>query len=83
MTSKVYSFYRQPPLYGILPPPHTHVHIHTLFQAKFNTFSIIFQKSQPPVNKGPPVAVLMVRWIEGTFEFDQLSKQTGSKMQIT
>ena len=30
-----------------------------------------------------PEAVLMVRWIRATFEFDQLYKQTESKMRVT
>ena len=81
MKSKFYPFYWQPPYIGYCP--NTNTHTHTLLQKKFNTFSIIFQKSQPPINKGAPVAVLLMRWMWGTFEFDQLYKQTGSKMQVT
>ena len=66
---------------GYCPPPHTHTH--TGLQKYFNTFSIIFQKSQTPINKGPPVAILMMKWMGDTFEFDQLYKQTGSKIQVT
>ena len=49
-------------------------------------------KSQPPINKGgshyeyyiwSTEAVLMVRWMRGTFEFDQPYKQTEGKMQVT
>ena len=63
-----------------------------LLQKNLDTPSMIFQKSQPPVNKGvhtmnitygSPEAVQMVRQMRGTFEFDQPYKQTKSKMQVT
>ena len=72
MESKVYPFCRQYSIWGTVPLP-LHIHTYTCtFAKKFNTFSIIFQKSEPPVNKGAPVAVLIVKWTGGTFEFDQL-----------
>ena len=53
---------------------------------------MIFRKSQPLINKGgfhyeyyiwSSEAVLMVRQVRSTFEFDQPYKQAESKMQLT